>query len=70
MTHSPASSIDLSQITPEEVAALAARLENDEYNNPFDGLKDWHMLRTIAFQREDLAEPYLYLLDLEEFDES
>jgi hypothetical protein len=28
------------------------------------------LLRALAFQRPELAEPYLYLLDLEPFDES
>jgi hypothetical protein len=27
-------------------------------------------LRAIAFQRQDIAEPYLYLLDIEAFDEA
>ncbi|NEP15697.1 MAG: DUF2555 domain-containing protein [Leptolyngbya sp. SIO4C1] len=57
------------QMTPEDVAQLAKRLEQDEYNSAFEGLKDWHLLRAIAFQRPELAEPYLHLLDIEPFDE-
>jgi hypothetical protein len=45
-------------------------LESDAYDNAFQGLQDWHLLRALAFQRPELAEPYLYLLDLEPFDES
>lgn len=61
---------DVSAITAAEVAKLAARLEQDDYANAFEGLKDWHLLRAIAFQRPELVEPYQYLLDLEAFDES
>jgi len=64
------SSQDIAKMTPEDVAQLAQRLEQDEYNTPFDGLKDWHRLRAVAFQRSELVEPYMYLLDLEAFDES
>jgi hypothetical protein len=53
-----------------EVAQLAQRLEEDDYETPFAALDDWHRLRAIAFQRPDLVKPYLYLLDLEAFDES
>jgi hypothetical protein len=61
---------DFSSITASEVAKLAARLEQDDYSNAFDGLDDWHLLRTLAFQRPELAEPYLYLLDIEGYDEA
>lgn len=61
---------DISRLTDKEVAALAQRLEQDEYTNPFEGLEDWHFLRAIAFQRPEMVEPYLYLLDLEAFDEA
>ena len=64
------SSQDIARMTPEDVAQLAQRLEQDEYNTPFDGLKDWHCLRAVAFQRSELVEPYMHLLDLEAFDES
>ncbi len=64
------SSPDISKLTTEDVGALAARLEQDDYNTPFDGLSDWHLLRTIAFQRPELVEPYLYLLDIESYDEA
>lgn len=61
---------DYSRITAEEVAQIATRLENDDYNTPFEALQDWHLLRAIAFHREDLVEPYLYLLEIEAYDES
>ncbi len=62
--------LKIDAVTVEEVAAIATRLEQDEYPNAFEGLQDWHLLRAIAFQRPDLVEPYLYLLDLEAYDES
>ncbi len=61
---------DIDHITESDVESLAQRLETDEYANPFDGLKDWHLLRAIAFQRPDMVESYLYLLDMETYDES
>lgn len=61
---------NIAQLTPEDVAQLAQRLEKDEYNSPFEGLQDWHLLRAIAFQRQELVEPYLYLLDIEAYDEA
>lgn len=69
-TNNSISSQDIAQMTPDDVAQLAQRLEQDEYNTPFDGLKDWHRLRAVAFQRSELVEPYMHLLDLEAFDES
>jgi Protein of unknown function (DUF2555) len=62
--------LNISKLTEAEVADLASRLEQDNYANVFDGLKDWHYLRAIAFQRPELVEPYLHLLDLESFDEA
>lgn len=61
---------DIDHITESDVETLARRLETDEYANPFDGLQDWHLLRAIAFQRPEMVEPYLYLLDMETYDES
>lgn len=60
----------IQDLTPEDVAELAARLEQDDYSEPFEALNDWHLLRAIAFQRSELVEPYLHLLDLENYDES
>jgi cytochrome c-type biogenesis protein CcmH/NrfG len=60
----------IDNLSEEEVEQLALRLESDDYQNPFDGLKDWHFLRSIAFQRPDLVEPYIHLLDLEAYDEA
>lgn len=61
---------DVAKMTAVEVAALAQRLERDDYSNPFEGLEDWHLLRAIAFQRPEMVEPYLYLLDMEAYDEA
>ncbi|NEO62547.1 MAG: DUF2555 domain-containing protein, partial [Moorea sp. SIO4G2] len=41
---------DLSALSAEDVAKLAARLELDDYSGAFEGLKDWHLLRALAFQ--------------------
>lgn len=60
----------ISALTANDVAQLAARLERDDYTDPFEGLNDWHLLRAIAFQRPELVESYLYLLDLEAYDEA
>lgn len=61
---------DIAAISVAEVAELANRLEQDNYTNAFDGLNDWHLLRAIAFQRPELVEPYVHLLDLEPYDEA
>lgn len=63
----------ISNMTSEDIALLANRLEQDEYSNAFEGLRDWHLLRAIAFQRPemvDIVQPYLYLLDMEAYDEA
>jgi len=57
-------------LTASDVEKLAIRLEQDDYTTAFEGLNDWHLLRAIAFQRPELVEPYLYLLDLEAYDEA
>ena len=61
---------DIATMSVTDVAQLATRLEQDNYTNAFDGLNDWHLLRAIAFQRPELVEPYIYLLDLEPYDEA
>ncbi|NCR60565.1 MAG: DUF2555 domain-containing protein [Microcystis aeruginosa LL13-06] len=61
---------DIAKYTAADIASLAERLEKDEYSNPFEALRDWHLLRAIAFQRQELAESYLYLLDIEAYDEA
>ena len=49
---------------------LAKRLEEDNYSTPFDGLKDWHLLRALAINRPELTTNYTHLLDQEPFDEN
>jgi hypothetical protein len=61
---------DIAAMSVADVAELATRLEQDNYTNVFDGLQDWHLLRAIAFQRPELVEPYIHLLDLEPYDEA
>ncbi|HEY9858344.1 MAG TPA: DUF2555 domain-containing protein [Candidatus Obscuribacterales bacterium] len=70
MTTLSISSRQIEALTETDVADLAARLEQDNYSSPFDGLNDWHLLRAIAFQRPELVEPYMHLLDLEAYDEA
>ncbi len=60
---------DISKMTARDVAELAARLERDEYDDPFESLRDWHLLRALSFHRPELVEPYAYLLDVEPYDE-
>ncbi|NJN32722.1 MAG: DUF2555 domain-containing protein [Synechococcales cyanobacterium RM1_1_8] len=60
----------LAGFTPETVAKLAERLEEDDYPSAFESLEDWQILRAIAFQRPELVKPYIHLLDLQSFDES
>ncbi len=61
--------VDPSKFTASEVAAIANRLELDDYANAFESLNDWHILRSLAFKGSELAEPYRHLLDVEAFDE-
>jgi hypothetical protein len=63
------SKTEISAMTATEVQDLATRLELDNYSNAFEGLNDWHLLRAIAFQRPELVEAYIHLLDLEAYDE-
>ena len=49
---------------------LATRLEEDNYTSPFDGLKDWHLLRALAINRPELTFNYIHQLDQEPFDEN
>jgi hypothetical protein len=59
----------LQKFDEQSIAALAARLDEDDYPTPFDGLQDWHLLRALAIHRPDLAFPYVHLVDQEPFDE-
>ena len=61
---------NIAAISAKEVTQLANRLEQDSYVNAFDGLNDWHLLRAIAFQRPELVEPFIHLLDLDPYDEA
>ncbi|MDJ0799252.1 MAG: DUF2555 domain-containing protein [Calothrix sp. MO_167.B12] len=61
---------EIAAMTAQDVDKLATRLEQDNYSNVFESLNDWHLLRAIAFQRPELVESYIYLLDLEAYDEA
>jgi len=53
----------------EMTLELAKRFEEDEYSTPFDGLKNWHLLRALEINRPQLTTNYVQLLDQEPFDE-
>ncbi len=59
----------VSSFNDEMTSELAQRLEEDNYPTPFDGLKDWHLLRALAINRPELTSDYIHLLDQEPFDE-
>jgi len=54
----------------EMTLELAKRLEEDNYKTPFDGFKDWLLLRALAINRPELTTNYIHLLDQEPFDEN
>tara|TARA_B100000941_G_scaffold33049_1_gene19717 strand:- start:21 stop:242 length:222 start_codon:yes stop_codon:yes gene_type:complete len=54
----------------EMALELAKRLEEDDYNTPFDGLKDLHLLRALTINRTELTTNYIHILDQEPFDEN
>jgi len=49
---------------------LAKKLEEDKYKTPFDGFKEWHLLRALAIKRAELTTNYIHLLDQEPFNEN
>ena len=59
----------IASLDEASMAALAQRLEEDDYPSPFAGLQDWHLLRAVAIHRPELARPYEHLVDQEPFDE-
>ena len=61
---------DIAVLTSQDVAELAVRLEVDDYTDPFEGLNDWHLLRSLAFQRPEMVEPYLHLLDIKTYNKA
>jgi hypothetical protein len=70
MTDAPAITAELiASLDEAAMAALAQRLEEDDYPSAFAGLQDWHLLRAVAIHRPELARPYVHLVDQEPFDE-
>jgi hypothetical protein len=70
MTDAPTITAELiASLDEASMAALAQRLEEDDYPSPFAGLQDWHLLRAVAIHRPELARPYVHLVDQEPFDE-
>ena len=60
----------INSFNEEMTFELAKRLEEENYTTPFDGLKDWHLLRALAINRPELTSDYIHLLDQEPFDEN
>ncbi len=60
----------VNSLDEEMTLELAKSLEEDNYNNPFDGLKDLPLLRALAINRPELTTNYVHLLNKEPFDES
>ena len=54
----------------EMTLELTKKLEENNYSTPFDGLKDWHLLRAFAINRPGLTTNYIHLLDQEPYDEN
>ena len=54
----------------EMTLKFSKRLEEDNYNTPFDGLKDWHLPNALEINRPELTTNYVHLLDQEPFDEN
>ncbi|MEN9203275.1 MAG: DUF2555 domain-containing protein [Thermostichus sp. DG_1_6_bins_120] len=61
----PPKVVDPCQCTESEVAAIAERLERNDYPTVFGCLEDWHTLRAIAFYNPSLVAPYAHLLEWE-----
>ena len=57
------------QFNQESIAVLAKRLDEDDYQTPFAGLADWHLLLALAIHSPYLTAPYVHLVDQEPFDE-
>ena len=47
----------------EMTLELATRLEEDNYNKPFEDLKDSNLLKAIAINRPELIINYIHLQD-------
>ena len=60
----------VNSLDKEMVLELAKRLEEDNYNTPFDGLNGMHLLKALAINRPELTTNYIHLLDQELFNES
>lgn len=61
----PVKGADPRQFTESDVAAIAERLERNDYPTVFGCLEDWHALRAIAFYSPSLVAPYAHLLEWE-----
>ena len=60
----------VNSLNEEMTLELAKRLEEENYNTPFDGLQDWNLMRALAINRPELTTNYIHLLDQEPFDEN
>ena len=64
-SHQSDLSQDPAQFTEAEIAAIADRLEQDDYPTVFGCLEDWHRLKAAAFYFPNLVAPYAHLLEME-----
>ena len=53
----------LKSINKEMTCELAKRLEDENHDSSLDGLKDWHLLRTLDINRPDLTFDYIHLVE-------
>ena len=60
----------LNSFVEEMTPKLVKRLDEEDYKIPFDGLKDWHLLRALAINRPELTFDNIYLLDQESLNEN
>ena len=70
INHNKISEELVNSFNEEKTFELAKRLEDENYDSPFEGLKDWHLLRALAINRPELTSDYIHLLDQEPFDEN
>jgi hypothetical protein len=57
----PTKGMDPRQFTEADVAAIAERLERNEYPTVFGCLEDWHALRAIAFYAPRLGGSLMHI---------
>ena len=59
----------INSFVEEMTLELAKRLEEENHNNPFDGLKNLHWLSSLTINRTELTTDYIHRLNQEPFNE-